>query len=532
MLELLSHSYFSLFLIIFVGILFGKIKIAGVSLDISAVIFVALVFGHYGVVIPKEFQTMGLILFIYSIGIQAGPGFFDAFKSKGLKMSALAIILIFSGALTTLIAGFLLHINGTDSVGIFTGALTSTPGLAAAIESSKSELASIGYGIAYPFGVVGVILFVNFIPKILKIDLKKEEEAYKEELKSQFPELYHRHFRVRNSNIFGKNLNDLNIRRMTGANISRIKKGDFAFVATQDTVLQENDVVRAVGTKEALDKIQFLLGPICDEKINLEKQSEVRWILVSNKAIMNKSLAQLNLFENFDATITRIHRSGMELTPNGSSVLKFGDKVLVASRGNMNSMAKLLGNEAKKLNEADFLSISLGIVIGILLGIVPISLPGGVEFKLGITGGVLLTSLILSRIGKTGKIIWNISGSTNQTLRKIGLLFFLAAIGTHAGQHLVDTLKDNGLNYLVAGALITLIPMFVTVILGKYWFKINFLSLLGLITGGMTSTPGLSAVSSVTESDAPTIAYATVYPIAMVSLIIFVKILVKVFVLF
>jgi len=532
MMELLSHSYFSVFLIIAIGILFGRIKFGGISLDISAVIFVALVFGHFGVIIPKEFQTLGLILFIYSIGIQAGPGFFGSFKSNGLKMSLLAVILIFTGAVTTFIVGQLLGINGKYSVGIFTGALTSTPGLAAAIESTQSELASIGYGIAYPFGVIGVILFVNFIPKIFKINIADEEKKYKDELKGQFPELQHKQFKILNSNVFGKTILELNIRKMTGANISRIKKGDFAFVATQDTVLQENDIIRAVGTTESLEQVQLVLGPESAEKIKLEKHSEVRWVLVSNKAVMNRTLSQLNIFENYDATITRIRRSGMDITPNGASTLKFGDKLLVASRGNMEAITKLLGNKQRKLNEADFLPISLGIVIGVLLGIIPLNLPGGVEFKLGITGGVLLSSLILSRIGKTGKIIWNISGSTNQTLRKIGLLFFLATIGTHAGQHLMATLKESGINYFIAGAIITIIPMFVSVIIGRFILKINFLSLLGLITGGMTSTPGLSAVSSVTESDAPTIAYATVYPIAMVSLIIFVKILANLFAIF
>jgi putative transport protein len=523
--DIFFHSYFALFLIISIGLLLGRIKFKGISLDISAVIFVALVFGHFGVILPKEVQTIGLILFIYSIGIQAGPGFFDAFRRDGLKMSLVAIIIVATGAIASIAASLIFSMDINSTLGIFAGALTSAPGLAAAIEASGSELVSIAYGVSYPFGVIGVILMINFLPKLMKINIKDAEKKYLEHQKTLHPELMHKHFLVKNPNIFGKTIHQLKIRQITNANISRIKHNGIATVCTKDMILHENDIIRAVGTTDSLEKLSLFVGPETDEQTNLDKKSEVKWVLVTNKEVVNKTLAQLNIFESFDATVTRIRRADIDLTPHGNSSIKFGDRLLIATRGNLDAVAKVFGNEQKKLDETDFFPISLGIVLGVLLGIMPIYLPGGIEFKLGLTGGVLAVTLILSRIGKTGPILWNVSSTTNQALRKIGLLFFLSVIGTQAGQNLLSSIQSQGIQFLLIGIAVTIIPMIVGALVGSSIYKINFLSLMGLLTGGMTSTPGLSAASSLTESDAPTLAYATVYPIAMVSLIIFVKII-------
>lgn len=525
MIQLLNHTYFSLFLIIVIGILVGRIKIKGVSLDVSAVIFVAIVFGHFGIIIPAEIQAIGLILFIYSIGIQAGPGFFDSFKSQGVKWSILAGAIVFTGFLVILASYYLFDLEAIAAIGIYTGALTSAPGLAAGIEASGSELVSIGYGIIYPIGVIGVILTINLLPRILKINITNAEKAYEQLQHEVHPELLRKHFKVENPNVFGKNLLELKVREICGANISRIKQNGVSHLCTTDTVFHSGDIIRAVGTAESLEKVKLLFGNETTEEINLEKKAEVRWVLVTNKSMVNKTLGQLNIFETYDATITRVRRAGLEITPKGSTSIRFGDKLLIASRGNFNSVSELFGNEEKKLNESDFLPVALGIIIGIIIGQIPLTLPGGVDFKLGITGGVLLSALTLSNLGKTGPVLWNVSGAANMLIRKIGLLFFLSAIGTHAGQSFVASLGNFGWEAIVTGIFVAIIPMVVAVLLNKWWLKVDFLTLLGLITGGMTSTPGLSAASSITESDAPTVAYATVYPVAMVSLIVFVKIL-------
>lgn len=524
--DILSSEYFILFLIITIGILLGKVKIFGITLDSSAVIFVALLFGHYGYSIPDIFQQIGLIFFIYSIGIQAGPGFFESFQKKGFKLIVIAATVIVSGASLAILSAYFFDIDYKLAVGLFTGALTSTPGLAAAIESSNSPLASIGYGVAYPIGVIGVILFVRLAPKVFKFDVSKAEKDYEQDVAEDHPEIISKNFIVDNKNIINKTIGDLEIRSMTGANISRIVHDGEAVAPDTDSVLHKGDLVKVVGTAQSLKKIGLLIGEETDIEIPRSGLFDVQWILVTNKKVVRKTLGELNLFNNYTATVTRIRRSGIDITPNARSQVRFGDKLMVASsKGNMPAVIQLFGNNVKMLNEADFLPISAGIVIGVLLGIVDIPIPGGGVFNLGLSGGVLISGLILSRIGKTGPIIWNVSGPANQLLRQIGLLFFLAAVGTQAGATLVETIKVNGLILVSVGILLTLLPMIISTLVGIYGFKVNVLSVFGTLVGGMTSTPGLSAVDSMTDSNAPSIAYATVYPFALVIMIICAQIL-------
>jgi putative transport protein len=524
--DILSSEYFILFLIITFGIILGKVKIFGITLDSSAVIFVALFFGHFGFSVPDIFQQIGLIFFIYSIGIQAGPGFFESFQKKGFQLIVIAATVVVSGAAVAISAGYLFDIDFKLAVGLFTGALTSTPGLAAAIESSNSPLASIGYGIAYPFGVIGVILFVRLAPKVFKFDIKKAEKDYEMDVAEDYPEIISKNFIVENDNIVNKTIGEVEVRSMTGANISRIVHDGNAVAPVADSKLQKGDLVKVVGTALSLKKIGLLIGKETNTEIPRSGQFDVQWILVTNKKVVRKTLGELNLFNNYTATVTRIRRSGIDITPTGGSQFRFGDKLMVTStKGNMPAVIKLFGNNVKLLNEADFLPISAGIVIGVLLGIVDIPIPGGGIFNLGLSGGVLISGLILSRIGKTGPIIWNVSGPANQLLRQIGLLFFLASVGTQAGETLVETVKANGLILVTVGISLTILPMVISTLVGVYGFKANILSVFGTLVGGMTSTPGLSAVDSMTDSNAPSIAYATVYPFALVIMIICAQIL-------
>ncbi len=514
-------DYFALFLIIAIGIMIGRVKIKGISLDLSAVIFVALIFGHYGVRVPGIFQTLGLLLFVYAIGIQAGPGFFDSFKQKGLHNVLLAVLLVLVGILTTLTAAKIYNIDINMAVGLLTGALTSTPGLAAAIEASSSnELASIGYGIAYPFGVIGVILFVHIIPRICRINLKKEEKKIEDEIIATHPEIIYRHFRVNNKNIVGKTIGELKVRGMTGASITRIRHNEKTITPTRKTILHKEDLIRAVGTNSALEKVKLLIGPVTTQNIRISRKSEAKWFVITNKKVVNKTLAQLNLFENFGATVTRIRRSGLDINPTLNSTVKFGDKLLIVFTSHLGELSELLGNEDKKLLQTDFLPIAIGLLVGIMVGSVSFPLFWGINFKLGLTGGILLSALVLSRIGKTGPIVWNVSGPANQFMKQFGLLLFLATVGTKAGANLMPTIRESGMNLFVIGIFITLVPLCVTALIGRLVFKINFLTLLGILTGGMTSTPGLTAVDSVTDSNAPCVAYATVYPVAMVLIVI------------
>lgn len=523
--ELLSNSYFALFLIVALGFILGRIKIFGLSLDVSAVIFVALVFGHFGVVIPQDFQSLGLVLFIFTIGIQAGPGFFESFKKEGRLLASFATVLILVAAIITVATVYFFNIDKNIAIGLFTGALTSTPGLAAAIDLTGSPLASIGYGVGYPFGVIGVILFIRFLPKILGVSLKKSEEEYESKIKEEFPEIVRRNFIVENENVVGKSIGELRIRYMTKAVVSRVMHEGVAVTPKPETILHKDSLIRAVGTEEALKRVRLLIGPPTEEEIPLDPNYDVRTVLVTNKEVVNKTIGQINLLNTYNATITRIRRSGINISPTPNSRLQFGDKLIIASsKANMEMVARIFGDDQKRLSDTDILPVALGIIMGVLVGKINITL-GSFSFSPGLTGGVLIVALVVSRIGKTGPILWTMSGAANQLLRQLGLIFFLAAVGTGAGAEIVSTFEKYGYQLFIFGGIITLVPMILAALGGKWLFKMNLLSMLGAISGSMTSTPGLAAADSMTETNAHSIAYATVYPVAMVLLIVIVQLI-------
>ena len=524
--SVIAAPYLALFLIITIGFMIGRIKIKGISLDISAVIFVALLFGHFGVIIPRDFQDVGLVLFVFTIGLQAGPGFVQSFRSTAVPLVSIALIMVTVAAGTTVFTAWLFDIDFELAIGLFTGALTSTPGLAAATDITGSPITSIGYGLAYPFGVIGVIVFVKLLPRLMNVRVAEAEDDIKNQLLKIHPEVQTSHFVVENENITGETIGDLKIRSMTGASISRVMSGGKASTPSPGTVLQKGDLIRAVGTREALRKIRLLVGSPTDRQIPLGEDYEVHSILVTNRKVVNKSIGELNLFSRFNATITRIRRSGIDIVPSDASHIRFGDKLLIATnRECMKAVSELLGNQEKKLSDTDMLPIAAGIVLGVLFSRIEIGYSENMIFSPGLAGGVLIVALILGNLGKTGPVIWSMSASANQLLRQIGLLFFLAAVGTSAGAHIAETFMNYGSHLIAAGILITIMPLIVSALAARYLLKINLLSLFGAITGSMTSTPGLAAIDPMTDSNAPQIAYATVYPVAMVLLIIFVQIL-------
>ena len=524
--ELLTKDYFVLFLVIGLGIALGNVRIKGINFDTSAVIFVAIFFGYLynlkgiSFSIPPIIQRVGLVLFIYTIGMQAGPSFFSSFKEQGTKLIFLAGITVITGGITAIAISYFYDVDMNMMSGLLTGALTSTPGLAASIESSQSPLASIGYGIAYPFGVLGVILFVKLGPILFRVNIKDEEKKFNEEANSNTPIIISKNLIISNENAHGKTINELRIRFMTKANISRVMKPNQAPISpTKETILETGDVIRAVGTENALKRIEILLGKVTDIELPRSGTFDLKWYVVSNDAVVNKTIRELNLFENYSATITRIRRASIDLSPHPTTKIKYGDKIFIScSKGNVPAVTKLFGDSLKRIGQTSFLPVAFGIAIGILLGSFAIPI-GSFHLKLGLTGGVLLASIFLSWKGKTGPVIWNLPGPANQILRQFGLLLFLTPVGLKAGQSLVLAIQEHGAILFLYGALITLIPMITTVLTGRFLLKINFLSILGALTGGMTSTPGLSATGSMTESEAPQIAYAAVYPFSLVLII-------------
>ena len=312
-LDLLQSSYFSLFLIVALGFMLGRIKVKGLSLDVSAVIFIALLFGHFGVVIPKELGNFGLVLFIFTIGIQAGPGFFDSFRSKGKALIVIALLIVGSACVSAVGLKYLFGMETSSVVGLIAGALTSTPGLAVAIDSTNSPLASIAYGVAYPFGVIGVILFVKLLPKFWRVDLQKEADRLENEHRGQFPELSTCIFKVTNTLAFGKSLKQINIRSMTGAVVSSMMHGDEIVIPQASSVLHKGDIIQAVGSEEALEKLELLIGEREEGELPLHHTQEVVSLLLTNKKAVNKMLGELNLQYAYGCTVTRVRRSGIDI---------------------------------------------------------------------------------------------------------------------------------------------------------------------------------------------------------------------------
>ncbi|MBN2348246.1 MAG: transporter [Bacteroidales bacterium] len=519
-------EYFALFIIITLGFAVGRLKIKGISLDISAIIFVSLFFGYLGISISDNLQQIGLLFFIYTVGLQAGPGFIQSFKEKGLQLIIFAVFLILTGTIITFLTIKIFHLQKELAIGLFTGALTSTPGLAVAIDATKSSLASLGYGIAYPFGVLGVVLFIRILPRILGINFTQAEREIHQIERTKYPEIINKNFIVENEKVIGKTIELLNLRSMTGANISRILHEGEAITPTSNTVLDKGDLIKAVGSAEALNKVELIIGRSTSQDIPLNKNYEVQSVLVTNKKIVNKTLRQLNLHSNYNATITRVMRSGIVISPTPELHLQFGDKLMIAcSRDDMKQVTNILGNDDRRLSDTDLFPLATGIILGVLLGKININFGDKFSFSPGLTGGVLIVALILGNIGKTGPVLWTMSGTANNLLRQLGLIFFLSAVGTKAGVLIVDTFETYGYKLFVIGAILTLLPMLLSTLIAHFVLRMNILVLLGTLAGSMTSTPGLAATDSYSRNNAAQIAYATVYPIAMIFLIICVQIL-------
>ena len=341
--DLFTNSYFALFVIVAIGFIIGRIRIFGLSLDVSAVIFVALVFGHFGILIPKDFQQLGLVLFIFTIGIQAGPGFFESFKKDGRQLAIFATLLILAAGIISIVLIEVFHVDKNIATGLLTGALTSTPGLAAAIDVTNSSLASIGYCVGYPFGVIGVILFIRFLPKFLKTPIKQAEADYQNNIKKEFPEILRQNFVVENENVVGKSIGELRIRFMTKAVVSRVVHNGVAITPSPQTILYKGDLIKAVGTIKALENVEILIGSKTEEEIPLDPKYDVRSVMVTNKEVVNKTIGQINLLHTYNATITRIRRSGINISPTPDSKLHFGDKLVIASsKANMEIVSNIL----------------------------------------------------------------------------------------------------------------------------------------------------------------------------------------------
>ena len=527
-----AHSVLILSLVIAFGIMLAKIKVAGVSLGITWILFVGIVFGHFDMTLNEHLlhfmKEFGLILFVYSIGLQVGPGFFSAFKKGGLTLNLLAMLVVFLGVVITIILHFVTGTPITTMVGILSGAVTNTPGLGAA-QQANSDLngmdapeIALGYAVAYPLGVVGIILSLIALKYILRINTKTEEAEAERGL-GHIQELTVRpiSFEIRNEAIDGKKIKDIRPLMNRDFVISRVQyhDGQGTELANSDTVLHLNDKILVISTPKDIEAISVFFGKQIDMQWEqLDKKLISRRILITKPELNGKMLSQLKIRNNFGASITRVNRSGVDLVAAPQLQLQMGDRVtIVGSELAVSHAEKVLGNSMKRLDHPNLIPIFLGIALGCILGSTPFVFPGIPQpVKLGLAGGPLIVSILISRFGPQYKMITYTTMSANLMLREIGISLFLACVGLGAGKGFVETvIYDGGYVWVGYGVIITIVPLLIAGLVGRYVFKLNYYTLIGVLGGSTTNPPALAYSNDLTSCDAPAVGYATVYPLTM-----------------
>ena len=521
-------------LVAVLGLAIGHIRIRGISLGIGGVLFGGILVGHwlnrYDFVLNEHtlhfIQEFGLILFVYTIGNQVGPGFFASLRHSGLRLNGVAMAIVaLSGVLVVA-----LHL-GMDVplgviLGIFSGAVTNTPSLGAGQQTlaelggeQATEVMGMGYAIAYPIGILGILFTMWLIRLVFRIDIAAEAHEHEESLSKRQHGLESCNVRITNTNLDGVRISDIPDFDRHDVMYSRLRRGEQFFIPRVDTRLALGDVLYLVGAPPALRRMQMIIGEeFGDTPIHNTAYRSERAV-VTNEAVIGKKIRHLNLQSNHDVVISRLNRAGIELVPTGGMTLQFGDVInLVGRQEDIETVMALVGNAQQKLQQVQMLPVFVGIGLGVLLGSIPVSVPGlPVALKLGLAGGPLVAAIVLARIGTIGKVYWFMPPSANLALREIGIVLFLSVVGLKAGGHFFQTLlSHDGLTWMGYGALITLIPLLVVGFLARWRGKLNYLTLCGLLAGSMTDPPALAFANGLREeSGAPALAYATVYPLVM-----------------
>ena len=523
--EDIGHSILLLSFVIAAGIQLGKIKVFGVSLGITLVLFVGIILGHFGFTINHNvihfFKEFGLILFVYSVGMQVGPGFFSSFKQGGITLNMLACGIVFLGVLTAVILHYATGIPMPTMVGILSGAVTNTPGLGAAqqafsdMHGVSDNTIALGYAVAYPLGVIGIILSIILIKYIFRVSFDKENEQLNSEDSSHTNEAKPISLIVKNPAIFNKTVAELsNLLEHRDFVISRVWRDSNKQIeiASANTVLQENDKVFVITTETDAETIKTFIGEEIDMErkqwIRMESQFINRRILITKPELNGKRLGQLKLRKLYGINITRINRAGVDLVAKPGLTLQVGDRVnVVGTETAVSNVEKVLGNSMKRLNEPNLITIFVGIALGIVLGSIPISFPGIPQpVKLGLAGGPLVVAILISRFGYHYKLITYTTQSANLMLREIGITLFLACVGISAGDGFVDTIVNNGgFAWIGYGFIITFVPLMIIGCIGRYFCKVNYFTLMGLIAGSTTDPPALAYSNATAGNDAPSL---------------------------
>ncbi len=544
----IAHSMFVFALVISIGIALGRIKIFGVSLGITWILFVGIAFGHFGLNIDPDIlhfmKEFGLILFIYSIGMQVGPSFFSSFKQGGLTLNLLATSIVFLGVIITYIIHLVTNLPISTMVGILSGAVTNTPGLGAAQQTLQDvtgvldPTVSMGYAVAYPLGVVGIILSLIFSRYIFKINIDKETKNLENLDESKLTEAQVFSLKISNPAVFGKTLSATKVLIEKEFVISRVKHAidGVLEIAHPNTILEEGDLVLVVSNLQNIESISALLGSKIEmgqvEWSKLDSQLVSRRIVITKSEINGKTIGALKLRTLYGINVTRVNRAGLDLIGDPKLQLQIGDRLTVV--GSEDSVAKIegfLGNSLKRLREPNLVSIFIGIALGMLLGSIPFMIPGIPQpVKLGLAGGPLIVSILISKFGPRYKLVTYTTMSANLMLREIGISLFLACVGLEAGEGFIETIVNGGYMWVGYGVIITVLPLLIIGTVGRMVFKLNYFTLMGLLSGSMTDPPALSFANETAGNDMPAVSYATVYPLTMFLRVVTAQILILLFI--
>ncbi len=541
MIEILKQNHLLLtFVVAGLGYAIGHIKIKGFSLGISAVLFVGLFFGALDkdLKLPEIVHMLGLVIFVYAIGIVSGPGFFASLRGRGVLENMLAAgILITSAAVIIFLKKIFLLPSGVAS-GLFCGSFTNTPALAAVIEAIKmassfqesltlSAEPVFGYSIAYPMGVIGILLSFYFCKRIFNIDFQKEAMMYTDQVGGQ-KRIINLTIRVKNAGSSSIKVAEFIHTNHLRVVFGRYKRGDQLELVKSDTLLQNGDLITVVGEEGDVNKVIELLGEVSNVAIDMDRSMlDFRRIFVSNKEVVERPIRELKLPRRFRALITRVRRGDIEFIPDGNTRLEFGDRIRVLGpRERMNEISKYFGDSFKAISEIDIVPFALGIALGLLIGSIPIPITSEIRITLGVAGGPLIAGLVLGRLGHTGHIIWQIPYNANLTLRQIGIILFMAGVGTRSGYAFYSALKDgNGPIIFLLGAIITILAVITALIIGYKVLKIPFSIMTGIVSGIHTQPSALAFANEQSGLDAPNIGYATVYPLSTILKIILAQII-------
>jgi putative transport protein len=540
-----AHAIGVLALVCLAGMALGSIKARGVGLGTAGVLFAGILAGHFGK--PVDHATLdfvkefGLVLFVLTIGLQLGPGFLATLRQQGLVLNALAAAVVVLGALTAPALGWLLGIDPAGVLGLLSGATTNTPSLGAVqqtlttlpgVSLDRQGLPALAYAVSYPVAIAGIIGTLLALRALFRINPAKEAEAFAAEQRRGAEPLERRTLVVENPNLEGVEVDAIPGRLETGVTVSRILSSGEAQVrlATASTVLKSADRILAVGTGAMLDRFQRIVGRRSDEDL-LQAPGDLTFLAVvvtSNRAL-GKTVRELGLDHLFGVVITRVTRADLEMTAVPNLRLHFGDVLqVVGDEASIQRAAAFLGNSLKSLNEVHFIPLFIGLALSIVVGTLPVAVPGLPQpLRLGLAGGALIVALVLGRIGRIGRLVWHMPANVNLAFREFGIALFFAAVGLAAGAKFFSTVfSPMGALWLFAGLLITVPPLLVVGVFARAVLKMNFMALSGLLAGSMTDPPALAFASNIGGSDAPMVSYATVYPLTMVLRILSAQILV------